>query len=178
VYRCPCANTNALPMPISFPDGLLCRLSEEFSVILKPESSSSRAVKKKQSSNLLPIVEELLRPQGATCPRTFVWRPARLCGTGSSTPLVSEVREGETATVRLYCRSSVLHQAVCLLCGQTESDKHHQRCCQGTAFRLEDGPSSDPRLRRWSFHAPYPPADVSFLPLKTLCSTCGKAITS
>src|SRR3990167_6381286 len=83
--------------------------------------------------------QELLRPEGSSCPGSVLRRGASLSGAGDPTCSLQKVRRCEAGKTSLAGRQSLLHEAICLLCGETMPCFHDCRCGERSSAQLEDG---------------------------------------
>ncbi len=82
---------------------------------------------------------ELLRQEAAEGTGSFLWGYSDLSGGGGAAGSVSEVWESEAREVKLACEQSLLHQAVCDVCGTEVSHHDPEGCGQGVEVRLAHG---------------------------------------
>src|SRR5512136_2547608 len=137
-----CEKKGDSPMPIT---SLLLPLNKRYPVSLvtpKPGSFASPGGKKNDLRVLRYGTPDLLRAQAPVGPRPLLWRQACLAGTGDPACFVPKVRQGEAGEICLFGQQSVLHQAICLLRGQTLQYFHGQRCCPRIASEPQDGQRS------------------------------------
>lgn len=79
---------------------------------------------------------ELVRSKDPSCSGPLVRGCPNLSGISDSACLLSALREGETGEALLSCRQSVLHEAICFLCGETMPVDDDPGCGEGDAFGL------------------------------------------
>ena len=82
---------------------------------------------------------ELLRQEGALDTRPVLWGCSDLSGGGGTASPMPEVWESEAREVELACEQSLLHQAVCALCGAEVSHHDRKGCGQGVEVGLAYG---------------------------------------
>src|SRR3990167_6935872 len=114
-----CEKRDALGMSIDSPDFIPSQAFRGFLETRGQGLSCSSVVKKNEMRFLWDHPSELLRPEEASCSGPVVRGCADLSGIGDSTCLLPEVREGEAGETQLARRQSVLHEEICLLCGET-----------------------------------------------------------
>lgn len=105
-------------------------------VTRRPGSSGFYDGEKNDLRRLRAIASEFLRSQGAPDSGSVMWRYPHLPFGGGSACLLQELRLGKARATFLDCRQSLLHETVCLLCGEALPRFHPQGCGQGTSFRL------------------------------------------
>ncbi|MDH5562025.1 MAG: hypothetical protein OEY91_00145 [Nitrospirota bacterium] len=84
------------------------------------------------------LAREFLRPQGPSYPGSVLWGHAYSPGSGGPPSLVSVVRQGEVGDVAVAGGQSVLHEALCLVCGTALPGNNGQGGGEGTQVGLED----------------------------------------
>src|SRR5512139_3710026 len=137
-----CEKNGDSPMPIT---SLLLPLNRRYPVSLvtpKLGSSASPDGKKNNLRMLRYDTPDFLRPQAPLGPRSLLWQHACLSRAGDPACFVSKVRQGEAGEICLPGQQSVLHQAICLLRGQTLQYFYGQGCCPGVASEPQDGQPS------------------------------------
>ena len=102
------------------------------------ESSGSREFKKNALWLLRYSASELLRQESAVHTGFIMWGCTGLSGGGISACLLQELWYGETGTTFLDSRQSLLHKALCLLCGKALSGFHPPGRVEGASSGLED----------------------------------------
>ena len=119
--------------------------------IPKHGSSRSFAAQKNSLQHLWPNSLRLVRQEAAASSRPLLWRHTHLSGDRNSTGAVPVLRQSETRTTRLSGRQPVLHQAVCLVCGQAVLQQHGighcPRTASGLAYRQGAGQAIHDRAR-------------------------------
>ena len=102
------------------------------------ESSGSRGFKKNTLWLLRNSALELLRQEGAEDTGFIMRGYAGLSGGGIPTCLLQELWHGETGTVFLDSRQSLLYKSFCFFRGKALPGSYPTRCSKGTSSGLED----------------------------------------
>lgn len=123
---------------IGSPDVVRLAKFRGFSVIRMLVSSVWFDVKKNCLWPLWDCSPEFLRSEDPTGSRSFLRRQENFSGVGEAARLLPEVRQGETRKARLAVRQSLLHEEICVGCGETLSCDDDFRCGQRVSSRLED----------------------------------------
>lgn len=134
----PCLKTNDFGISIVFQDSSLDTQLRGYLGSLEPELSVLLAGEKNDLWHLRDSSLRFLRSQDKACSRSFLRRCPDFSGDRGPACFLSKVPEGETRKAGLVGQLSLLHQAVCLLCGASLPGVEHPRCSQGAAFGLED----------------------------------------
>jgi transposase len=113
---------------------------EAFSVIPKRASLALYGAQKNYLWQLREDAAGLVRPQSSSDSGFVVRRYAGVPGIGSSPGALSKLWQSEARGAGVFGGQSVLHQALCFLCGATVSHGDHQGCGQGTQAGLAHGP--------------------------------------
>ena len=99
---------------------------EEFSVSPRRVSSALYAAQKNGLRQLRQNAARLVRSTGSSDSRSVVRRYASVPGVRGSPGIVSKLWQSEARAIGVFGEQSVLHQALCLLCGAAVSLGDHQ----------------------------------------------------
>src|SRR5579871_1315156 len=119
-----------LKMLIDFLDFVPSVRCEDALGIRRPGSSDFDDGEKNDLRRLRKIASGLLRSQDAPDSGSFLWRYPHLPGGGDPACLLSELRLGEARATCLDFRESLLHEALCVLCGEALPYLHDSRHCK------------------------------------------------